>query len=73
MVRLPGADRNTAGDRRQVHRDTVRVLALPDVRKRFEGLGLDVIGSSPAEFAEVIKTEIPYWAKSSRKPGIKAE
>ena len=34
--------------------------------------GLDVIGSTPAEFAEVIKTEIPYWAKVIKEAGIKA-
>jgi tripartite-type tricarboxylate transporter receptor subunit TctC len=32
-----------------------------------------VIGSSPAEFAEVIRTEIPYWAKIIKEAGIKAE
>ena len=32
---------------------------MPDVRKKFEDAGLDVIGGTPAEFAEVIRTEIP--------------
>ena len=57
----------------KVHQETVRVLSQPDVRKRFEDAGLDVIGSSPAEFAEVIRTEIPYWAKIIKEAGIKAE
>jgi len=56
----------------KVHRETVRVLALPDVRKRLEELGLDVIGSSPAEFAAVIAKEIPEWAKVIKEAGIKA-
>jgi tripartite-type tricarboxylate transporter receptor subunit TctC len=56
----------------KVQRDTGAVLAMPDVRKRFEDNGLDVIGSTPAEFAEVIKTEIPYWAKIIKEAGIKA-
>lgn len=55
-----------------VHRDTVKVLAMPDVRKKFADNGLDVIGSTPAEFAEVIHTEIPYWAKIIKEAGIKA-
>ena len=55
-----------------VHRETVRVLALPDVRKRLEELGLDVIGSSPAEFAALIAKEIPEWAKVIKEAGIKA-
>ena len=56
----------------KVHQETVKVLAMPDVRKKFEEFGLDVIGSSPAEFANVIKTEIPYWAKIITEAGIKA-
>jgi tripartite-type tricarboxylate transporter receptor subunit TctC len=56
----------------KVHRETVRVLALPEVRKRLEELGLDVIGSSPAEFAALIKAEIPQWAKVIKDAGIKA-
>ena len=45
---------------------------MPDVRKQFGDAGLDVIGSSPAEFADVIRTEIPYWAKIIKEAGIKA-
>jgi tripartite-type tricarboxylate transporter receptor subunit TctC len=57
----------------KVYQETMKVLSEPDVRKRFEINGLDVIGGSPAEFAQVIKTEIPYWAKIIKEAGIKAE
>jgi tripartite-type tricarboxylate transporter receptor subunit TctC len=57
----------------KLHRDTVRVLAMPDVRKKMEDLGLDVIGNSPAEFAAVIKAETPAWAKIIKDAGIKVE
>jgi tripartite-type tricarboxylate transporter receptor subunit TctC len=56
----------------KVHRETVRILALPGMRKRLEELGLDVIGSTPAEFAAVIKSEIPQWAAVIKGAGIKA-
>ena len=55
----------------KVHRETVRLLALPDLRKRLEELGLDVIGNSPAEFAALIKAELPQWAKVIKDAGIK--
>jgi tripartite-type tricarboxylate transporter receptor subunit TctC len=55
----------------KIHRDTVRALAMPDMRKKFGDLGLDVIGNSPAEFAEAIKTETPHWAKVIKEAGIK--
>jgi len=56
----------------KVHRDTVRLLAVPELRKRLEELGLDVIGNSPAEFAALIKAELPQWAKVIKGAGIKA-
>ncbi|MBV8839423.1 MAG: tripartite tricarboxylate transporter substrate binding protein, partial [Alphaproteobacteria bacterium] len=44
----------------------------PEVRKALENQGLDVIGGTPAEFTQTIKTEIPYWAKVIKEAGIKA-
>jgi len=56
----------------RLHDETVKALAIPEVRKALENQGLDVIGGTPAEFAETIKTETPYWAKVIREAGIKA-
>ena len=56
----------------RIHRDTVRILAMPDVRKKLNDLGLDVIGGSPAELAAAIEREIPQWAKVIKQAGIKA-
>jgi tripartite-type tricarboxylate transporter receptor subunit TctC len=47
----------------RLHQETVKVLALPGLRKRFEELGMQPIGNSPAQFASAIRAEIPYWAK----------
>ena len=43
------------------------------LRKRFDELGMEVIGNTPAEFAAAIKAETPQWAKVIREAGIKAE
>jgi tripartite-type tricarboxylate transporter receptor subunit TctC len=56
----------------KVHRETARVLALPDMHRRLAELGLDLIGNTPAEFAAVIKAEIPQWAAVIKGAGIKA-
>jgi tripartite-type tricarboxylate transporter receptor subunit TctC len=56
----------------RLHDETVKALAIPEVRKALENQGLDVIGGTPAEFAETIKSETPYWAKVIREAGIKA-
>jgi tripartite-type tricarboxylate transporter receptor subunit TctC len=55
----------------KVHGDTVKALALPEVRKKFDELGLEPVGNTPAEFAAVIKKEMPEWAKVIKDAGIK--
>jgi tripartite-type tricarboxylate transporter receptor subunit TctC len=57
----------------KIHRETVRILALPEVRQRFDAIGMAVIGNTPAEFAAVIAAETPQWAKVIRDAGVKAE
>jgi tripartite-type tricarboxylate transporter receptor subunit TctC len=57
----------------KLHLETVRALALPDVRGKLADLGIEVIGNSPDEFAAVIKSEIPKWAKVIKDSGMKAE
>jgi tripartite-type tricarboxylate transporter receptor subunit TctC len=55
----------------KLHDETVKVLAMPEVRKTMQQQGLDIIGNSPAEFAAAIKTETPQWAKVIKDAGIK--
>jgi len=55
----------------KLHGETVRVLALPDVKAKLEGLGVQLVGNTPAEFAALIKTETPHWAKVIKDAGIK--
>ena len=57
----------------KLHRETVRILALPEIRKRFDDIGMEPIGNTPAEFAAVIAAETPQWAKVIRDAGVKAE
>ncbi len=55
----------------KIYAETVRTLAMPEVRKKFDELGLEPIGNTPAEFAAVIKKETPEWAKVIKDAGIK--
>jgi tripartite-type tricarboxylate transporter receptor subunit TctC len=57
----------------KLHRETVKVLSQPDVKRKLNELGLDVIGGTPAEFAATIEREIPQWAKVLKGAGIKLE
>ncbi len=53
----------------KVHREAVRILALPDVRQRFDSLGMVPMGTSPAQFASAIASEGPLWTKVIRASG----
>jgi tripartite-type tricarboxylate transporter receptor subunit TctC len=55
-----------------LNRETVRLIALPDVKQRLLALGFAPIGSTPDEFATRIKAEIAKWARVIRQVGIEA-
>jgi tripartite-type tricarboxylate transporter receptor subunit TctC len=57
----------------KLHLETVKALAFSDVRAKLADLGLEGIGNSPDEFAAVIKSEIPKWAKVIKEAGIKPD
>jgi tripartite-type tricarboxylate transporter receptor subunit TctC len=50
-----------------------RALQMPDVRERLSALGGEIVGSTPREFADHIKREIPKWAKVIKAAGLKME
>ena len=56
----------------KLHAETVKILARPAIREKFGALGMEAIGSTPAQFADVIKAEIPVWAKVIKAAGVKA-
>jgi tripartite-type tricarboxylate transporter receptor subunit TctC len=55
----------------KLHDETVKALATPEVRKKFDELGLESVGNTPAEFAAIIRKETPQWAKVIKDAGIK--
>ena len=57
----------------RLHREIVRIVALPDVRARLSALGFEPIASTPEEFADRIRWEIDKWAKVIRAANIKAQ
>jgi len=55
----------------KLNRETARILAASEVRRRLDELGMEVIASAPAEFAAVITIETAQWAKVIKDAGIK--
>jgi len=57
----------------RLNAETVRVLNLPDVRERFRTLGVEIIGSSPEQFAQHLRSEIAKWGKVVRTANIRVD
>ncbi len=57
----------------KLHREVVRVLALPDIRQKLSDLGMEIVGNSPAELAAVIRTQMPQRAKLIKASGAKLQ
>lgn len=55
----------------KLHGEVVKMIAKPDVKSRVEGLGFEIIGSSPAEFTAQIRVEVEKWTKVVKAAGIK--
>ena len=57
----------------RLNREIVRILNQADVKEKFFNSGVEVVGSSPAEFAATIKSEIARMGKVIKDVGIRAE
>ena len=57
----------------RLNAELVAILRMPDVRERFEGLGLDIVANTSEEFATFQKSEIAKWAKVVKGANIKAD
>ena len=53
-----------------LHRETVKILSMPDTREKLATMGFDPVGSTPEEFAQWIRTEIVRWGKVIRDAHI---
>jgi len=53
--------------------DFARVLAQPEVRKKLADIGLEAIGSSPAEFAVIVRNDYEKWGRVIRDANIKLD
>jgi tripartite-type tricarboxylate transporter receptor subunit TctC len=57
----------------RLHKEIVRVLAIPDMRERFAADGAEPVGSTPEEFLAYIRAETAKWADVIKQAGIKPE
>ena len=51
----------------------VKILKAPDIRDRFESLGFETVGDTPAQFQAFIESEIAKWRKVVAEANIYAD
>jgi tripartite-type tricarboxylate transporter receptor subunit TctC len=49
-----------------------RILFLPEVKKKMADIGVEVVNTSPEEFAATLRADADKWGKLIRELGIKA-
>jgi tripartite-type tricarboxylate transporter receptor subunit TctC len=58
---------------RTLNRELVRIILLPETRKVFTELGIEPLGTSPAEFGKYLREEIARWSDVMRAHNIRGE
>jgi tripartite-type tricarboxylate transporter receptor subunit TctC len=57
----------------QLSSELAKALAVADVREKLLALGIEPVGSTPAEFTEHLRNEIARWTPIIAKAGVKPE
>lgn len=62
-----------SADVEKANRDIASILREPDVIAKFRDQGVEVVASSPAQFATLIASEIAKWTKVVNEAGVKLD
>ncbi len=57
----------------KIQADTEKVLRTPEIRKRIEEQGMEVVASRPEQFEAFVQSEMKRWARVINEAGIQAE
>lgn len=57
----------------QLNRDIVATLNHADMRERMSNQGIELVASTPAEFARFIHAELPKWAHAVKASGARVD
>ena len=57
----------------KLHADMMKLLALPDVREKLEVQGVEIVASTPEQFAKFIREEITRWGVAVKLSGAKPD
>ena len=55
----------------RMNREIVAVLQTPEIKQRFEAMGIEVAGSTPESFSSFMADEAAKWQKIAKDAGVK--
>lgn len=57
----------------KIQAELVKVVAMPDVKERMFGLGMEVEGSTPEQLGTLVKSDIAKWGKVIKEAGVRID
>jgi tripartite-type tricarboxylate transporter receptor subunit TctC len=57
----------------RLHAESVKLLALADVKQRLDATGFESFGTTPEQFGAYIRSEVEKWGKVVRAAGVRVE
>jgi tripartite-type tricarboxylate transporter receptor subunit TctC len=57
----------------RINRDLTEVLATAEVKSYMSNAGMEIVGSTPQEFARFFRAERDQWGRVVREVGVKAD
>ena len=57
----------------RLHADITKIIKVPQVQERFVSQGLEILGTTPAEFEAYLAAEVAKWEKVVRAAGISVD
>ncbi len=57
----------------KIHAESVRLIKTPELTDRFTALAFEIVGSTPAELREVVRTDGQKWGQIVRQSGARID
>jgi tripartite-type tricarboxylate transporter receptor subunit TctC len=70
---LSGPGKLPAPIAQKMNRDIQSVLALAEVREKFDAFGVEDGGGVPERFAELLRAEVVKWAKVAKEANVRVD